>query len=109
MEANNTYGQKICTIYEQLCSVSVTEDEVQKYFPLVQEAPEQPETEEDTITDIMPDQNVDVPVVEQEPVVPDVEIEEPISDDKASGIATIVFEVLKKLITMILKFFSKGE
>ena len=39
MAAGNTYGQKIRTIYTQLCATSVTEEEVQKYFPAVSEEP----------------------------------------------------------------------
>lgn len=105
MAAKNTYGQKIKAIFAQICAVSVTEEEIQKYFPV--ELPKEPEVEKpENVPEGTPETVPDVPEVPNETkpeVVPDD------SDDKSTDIATLVFNVLKKLFIMIAKLFSKGE
>ena len=113
MAAKNTYGQKIKAIFAQICAVSVTEEEVQKCFPV--ESPKEPEVEKpeidveeqpEKVPEEVPETSPEVPEVPTEPkpeVIPDD------SDDKSTDIATLVFNVLKKLFIMIAKLFSKGE
>ena len=96
MAAGNTYGQKIRTIYTQLCAVTVSEEDVQKYFQTIKEE-EQVKPEVDT--------------TEKEPVVvePDVIEPEDNKEDKASSLAELIFNVIKKLVKMFADLFSKGE
>ena len=62
MAANNTYGQKIRTIYNQLVGMTVTDADVEKYFPkeLPEEKPEEKPVVDTPATDI-----VDTPVSEK--------------------------------------------
>ena len=116
MAAKNTYGQKIKTIFNQICAVSVTEEEVLKYFPV--ELPKEPEVEKpeinveeqpENVPEEAPDTSPEVPEVPEVPTETKPEVVPDDSDDKSTDIATLVFNVLKKLIIMIAKLFSKGE
>ena len=103
MAAGNTYGQKIRAIYETLMAVAVSETDVQKYFPVATEdKPEEPKQEE-TKPEVKPTE----PEVEE----PKQEVETPevSEDEKATDLATLIFNVLKKLIVMIANLFNKGE
>ena len=106
MAAGNTYGQKIRSIYTQLCTVSVSDDEIKKYFTLDSETPDDPTEDNKEQNDIKQDPDVIVPEVD--PEVQDDDIVDP-TDDKATDLATLIFNVLKKLIVMIANLFSKGE
>jgi flagellum-specific peptidoglycan hydrolase FlgJ len=83
MVAGNTYGQKIYTIYEQLCAVEVSEEEIQQYFPTVK----------------------DEPVVD-EPVIDETTPEANSTDNKVAAF-TMLFEAIKKLIIAIINIFTK--
>lgn len=51
MEAGNTYGQKILTICKTLTAVSVTNEDLEKYFPMVKEETKIEVVKKDEITD----------------------------------------------------------
>ena len=105
MAAGNTYGQKIRTIYNQICAVSVTDADVDKYFPVVSEEPTEPEIEEKDSTE-------NKPIVDKDDTEAEHVVQEPIGktdDEKATDLATLIFNVLKKLILMIANLFNKGE
>lgn len=110
MAAGNTYGQKIRTIYTQLCATSVTEEEVQKYFPAVSEEPSKPVVDEKIPEDTKPEPEPGVPEVEQDVPENDVNVNES-DEEKATDLATLIFNVLKKLVIMLANLFknSKGE
>lgn len=101
MEAGNTYGQKILALYKTLAAVTVSDTDVEKYFPTkVEESkPEEPKFEEPKT---------------EEPKVEEPKAEEPkdtidTSDERATDLASLIFKVLKKLVQMIANLFSKGE
>ena len=101
MAAGNTYGQKIRAIYNQLCAVSITEVDINKYFQIMSDEPSEPETEEKESVENKP--TADKNVTEAEQVVQETD------DEKATDLATLIFNVLKKLILMIANLFNKGE
>lgn len=94
MAAGNTYGQKIRNIYESLVAIEVTEEEVNTYFPTsVPEAPktEEPKTEEPKETQ---------PPVSEQPIVGS-------DETKATNLAVLIFDVLRKLLQMFADLFKK--
>ena len=93
MEAGNTYGQKILTLFKSIEATAVTDEEVEKYFPVEKPStPVEPEVEK-------PDVN--------EPEVDTPEVPENNTEDKATGLANLIFEIIKKLIQMFANVFSK--
>ena len=85
MVANNTYGQKIRTIYNQLMDVSVTDADIEKYFPKKNPAYK--------------------PVVD----VPTTDIADtPTDGQKTNKIVDIIFQVIKELLKYLVEIFSKG-
>lgn len=84
MAADNTYGQKILRIYNQLLAASITEEEAQKYFEVPHE--EQP------------------PEIEEVPEASEKEDEEA----KTINLAKLIFEVIKKLVQMFANLFTKN-
>ena len=83
MAAGNTYGQKIRDIYDRLVATEVTEADVNEYF------------KKDTV---------------EEPVVPEEVTPEDVTSDNSeqvTNLATLIFNVLKKLIQMFADLFSK--
>jgi hypothetical protein len=83
MAAGNTYGQKIRNIYDRLVATEVTEADVNEYFK--KDTAEEPTTpEEVTPEDITSD-----------------------SSEQVINLATLIFNVLKKLIQMFADLFSK--
>ena len=124
MMAGNTYGQKIRAIYETIATVTVTEAEVQKYFYV------EPEKEETEVTEPEINESVDTPAdeifdenIKDQEQLPDTDnieedtIEEPVINtqpeqpelNKAVDLATLIFNVIKKLIIMLSNLFIKGE
>lgn len=95
IKAGTTYGQKILKIRNGLLAISVTDEDIKKYFP---------EEAEPTPTPVEPDEPKVDPEVK--PVQPDEPDEK---DEKATDLATLIFKVIKKLIMMIASLFSKGE
>lgn len=93
MEAGNTYGQKILTLCKSIEATAVTDEDVNKYFPV--ETPTEPS---------QPD--VEKPEV-NEPEVNTPEVPNENTEDKATGLANIIFEIIKKLIQMFANVFSK--
>lgn len=89
MAANNTYGQKIRTIYNQLVGVTVTDADVEKYFP--KEQPEE-KPEEKPIVDTPATDIVDTPV----------------SEKNTSKIVDVIIQVIKKLLEALVEIFRKG-
>lgn len=89
MAAGNTYGQKIRTIYNQILSMAVTDSEVDKYFKKEDSVPINPDNQP-----VKPDTN---------PV--DNDQDEKIDNTKVNKI----LELLEKILSYILKWFSKGE
>lgn len=83
MAAGNTYGQKIRNIYDRLVATEVTEADVNEYF------------KKDTVEEsVVPEE------VTPEVVTPD-------SSEQVTNLATLIFNVLKKLIQMFADLFSK--
>ena len=92
MKAGNTYGQKIRTLYNQLVAVSVTDEDIEKYFGKEKPAPVEPEEEKE---------------VKPTPVEPE---EKPDNDDdELKDNANFVFKWLRKIIEALIAVFSKGE
>jgi N-acetyl-anhydromuramyl-L-alanine amidase AmpD len=83
MAAGNTYGQKIRNIYDRLVATEVTEVDVNEYFK--KDTAEEPTVPEE---------------VTPEDVTPD-------SSEQVTNLATLIFNVLKKLIQMFADLFSK--
>ncbi len=95
MEAGNTYGQKILTLFKSIEVTAVTADEIKKYFP--DEIPVEPEKP-----------NVETPKEEApEETIPEVPTDN--TDEKASDLASLIFNIIKRLIQMFANLFSKGE
>lgn len=85
MAAKNTYGQKIRTIYEGLIAMTVSEEEVQKYFPIKLEEPVKVEPEEPKVDNV--EIEVDVPTVDtpiEETPVKDKVTENPATEDTST-------------------------
>ncbi len=101
MAAEDTYGQKIRNIYTQLIDVAITDEEVEKYFGKdisSEDTPEEavPETEK-------PDPEVEEPTSDKEPE----DVKQPEEDEKVTNLATLIFNVIKKLIQMFADIFNK--
>ena len=88
MKAGNTYGQKIRSLYNQLMSVTVTDEEVKEYFGKDEPAPVDPGVKPDD-SDIKPD---------------DKEGDQALKDN-----ASFVFRWLRKIIEALISIFSKGD
>ena len=97
MKAGNTYGQKIRALYNQLMSVTVTDDEVEKYFGKDGPAPVDPEVKPDD-----PQVKPDDPEVKPD----DKEDKE---DQELKDNASFVFKWLRKIIEALISVLSKGE
>ena len=103
IKAGTTYGQKILKIRNGLLAVSVTDEDIKKYFPTEVEpeptpvVPDEPKVEPEVKPDVEP---------EVQPVQPD---GPDVQDEKATDLATLIFKIIKKLIMMIASLFSKGE
>ena len=83
MAAGNTYGQKIRNIYDRLVATEVTEADVNEYF------------KKDTV---------------EEPAVPEEVTPEDVAPDNSeqvTNLATLIFNVIKKLIQMFADLFNK--
>ena len=83
MAAGNTYGQKIRNIYDRLVATEVTEADVDEYF------------KKDTV---------------EEPAVPEEVTPEDVAPDNSeqvTNLATLIFNVIKKLIQMFADLFNK--
>lgn len=88
MAANNTYGQKIRAIYNQIVGMAVTDADIEKYFPT--ELPQETPDKEPVVTP--PTDIVDTPEKTQD----------------TSKIVNIIIEVIKKLLESLLEIFRKG-
>ena len=88
MAANNTYGQKIRAIYNQIVSMDVTDADIEKYFPT--ELPQETPDKEPVVTP--PTDIVDTPENTQD----------------TSKIVNIIIEVIKKLLESLIEIFRKG-
>jgi len=88
MAANNTYGQKIRAIYNQIVSMAVTDADIEKYFPT--ELPQETPDKEPVVTP--PTDIVDTPENTQD----------------TSKIVNIIIEVIKKLLESLIEIFRKG-
>lgn len=104
MEAGNTYGQKILALCKTLESVTVNNEDIEKYFPTKVE----PET---------PEQPQEKPVETNKPEKPkpqEPEVVEPEKDDNTTevpsgGIVELIINCLKKLIQLIIGLFNKNK
>lgn len=93
MAAGNTYGQKILTLCKSIEAIAVTDEDIKKYFPVETPAePSQPDVEKPEVN-------------EPEVSAPDVPTEN--TEDKAAGLANLIFEIIKKLIQMFANLFNK--
>jgi flagellum-specific peptidoglycan hydrolase FlgJ len=98
MAAGNTYGQKILTLYKSIEATVVADEDVNKYFPVeTPTEPSQPDVEKPEVND--PEVN--------EPEVNAPEVPNENTEDKAAGLANLIFEIIKKLIQMLANAFSK--
>lgn len=98
MEAGNTYGQKILTLCKSIEATAVTNEDVEKYYPVeTPTEPSQPDVEKPEVND--PEVN--------EPEVNAPEVPNENTEDKAAGLANLIFEIIKKLIQMLANAFSK--
>lgn len=88
MAANNTYGQKIRAIYNQILGMAVTDADIEKYFPT--ELPQEIPDNEPVVTP--PTDIVDTPEKTQD----------------TSKIVNIIIEVIKKLLESLIEIFRKG-
>jgi flagellum-specific peptidoglycan hydrolase FlgJ len=96
VKSGATYGQKILKIRNSLLVVTVSDEDFKKYFP----------TKEDEVKPIDPITPDDTkPEPEGNPIQP----EDDLQDNKATDLAVLIFNVIKKLIIMIANLFSKGE
>ncbi len=85
MEAGNTYGQKILALSKTLMAVSVTDEDIENYFPTKTPEPSVPDESANEKTET---ENI---------------------DEKANKLAELIFKCLKKLVQMFAELFSKGE
>ena len=98
MEAGNTYGQKILTLCKSIAATAVTDEDVNKYYPVETPAePTQPDVEKPDVNE--PEVN--------EPEVNTPEVPNENTEDKATGLANLIFEIIKKLIQMFANVFNK--
>lgn len=101
MAAGDTYGQKIRDIYERICAVAVTDEDIQKYFPVIKEKPAKPD--EPIVEEKVPETAETPEVTIPEVVTP----ENAEMEDKATNLATLIFNVIKKLINLLANLFNK--
>ena len=103
MKAGNTYGQKIRAIYNQLVAVTVTDEEVDKYFGKDIPTPDEPKPTEPKPTEPKP--------VEPESSTTPNESDEPdeTADSSMKDDVSFVFKWLRKIIEAIISVFRKGE
>ena len=79
MKSGNTYGQKIRNIYVRLSDIDVTEEDIERYFP------------------------VEKPVTSTNPIVPDV------SNQELNDNMTHVFRMIRKILEAIINFFKNWK
>jgi flagellum-specific peptidoglycan hydrolase FlgJ len=108
VKAGTTYGQKILKLRNGLLAVSITDEDIKKYLGVDEEEikPVNPIEPEDI--EVEPEVQPEVDPIEPEvdPVQPDDNDEQ---DEKPTDLVTLIFNCIKKLITMLVKVFSKGE
>ena len=80
MAAGNTYGQKIKNIYDRLVATEVSEEELNTYFK-----------------------------VEVSETLPPVDSTVKVDDQKATNIATLIFNTIKKLLQLLVEVFNKSK
>ena len=80
MAAGNTYGQKIRNIYDRLIATEVSEEELNTYF------------------------KVDV-----SETLPPADSTAEADDQKATNIATLIFNTIKKLLQLLVEVFNKSK
>ena len=85
MAANNTYGQKIRTIYNQLIGVTVTDVDVDKYFPK--------------------DKSEETPIISA-PLTGAIDTQ--ISESNTGGILDFIMLVIRKLLEALVEMCRKG-
>lgn len=90
MKAENTYGQKIEKLFDQLVATAISQSDIDKYFEI-------------DVPEVDPIEPKPVDPVEPNPVQPDVE------DDNLKEDAAFVIKWLKKIIEALIRLFSKGE
>ena len=92
MEAGDTYGQKILALSKSIMTVTVSDEELKKYF-----SNETADTNENSSsTDILDE--LDALIKEEIP-----------EDATTNPIKSVPVEVVKKLMQILLNLFSKGE
>jgi hypothetical protein len=102
MAAGNTYGQKIKALFDQLMAMSVSEADVERYFPSKVEAPKQDVTEQETTKPEAPEEKPETP--KDTTTKPEVEDNKPeIDTEKVNNL----LDILTKILTYILDFFKK--
>ena len=105
MEAGATYGQKILALCKQLESVTIADEDIEKYFPTESDQEPIPEPTPESTPDPEP-----TPEPTSEPVTQPEPTPTPVLEDKPD-LATLIFNVIKKLIIMLINVFKnkKGE
>lgn len=90
MEAENTYGQKILTICKSILSITVSDTDINKYFPKAA---------------VSEEKTVAKSTVEQE------QLEKPANNNKteSTNSTELIINTLKKLITLLTDMFNKGD
>ena len=97
MAAGNTYGQKILNIYGRLMDTIVTEEDINKYFEIKKPVQEELKPEDSVLVE---------PDVEHEST-PETAPEVDTSDKQATDLASLIFNIIKKLVQMFANLFSK--
>jgi hypothetical protein len=80
MAAGNTYGQKIRNIYDRLLATEVSEEELNTYFKV--DVPETPSSTDSTTE---------------------------VDDQKATNLAILIFNTIKKLLQLLVEVFNKSK
>lgn len=115
MKAGNTYGQKIRNIYVRLSSTDVTEEDIEKYFPVEKpvapDVPEEPVAPTEPVvpeTPAVPEEPTvpETPVTPENPVTPDEPVVPDISNQELSDNMNYVFRMIRKLFEAIINFFK---
>lgn len=116
MVNGTTYGQKIIKIFDQLVAVTITGQDIDKYFPT--QVDTEPEKPVEKLPDVAQDDLRETDTSEKdistpeiiEPSVPDEGQLDETNDEKVESIVDIIIRVLKRLAEIFLKGFkSKGE
>lgn len=101
MKAENTYGQKILNIRNKLLATTVTDADIEKYFP----RPEEPKVEPEVKPEQPKDEVVEEPKVEIE--VPKDEVEAGNNKGVDADKVNTLLDILTKILNLILSFFKK--